>query len=274
MAEEQQVEDQQQQEQTEKVEDQFAEADAKGAVEDEAPPPSLEDIAARMGWVPKEKFNGNESDWKPADQFIIAGKDIQRSLSRDLKELRGTLDTVVKTNAAIYQDRLAEQRAEIAAKYEKAVDGGDHDAAFKAANEIIQIDQRARQPSAPTPAPEAIEWGQRNSRVMADPLAAQRAIELCEPYARAGKSAGEQLAAIEPMLKREFPHLFETQETKAPPGVSQPATRMNGSQKRSQTAADLPKEAREIARDMLDRGLIKSEEDYARNYFAQAQKGK
>ncbi|HWU93415.1 MAG TPA: hypothetical protein VN106_09250, partial [Sphingomicrobium sp.] len=120
---------------------------------------------------------------------------------------------------------------------------------------------------------EAVEWSTRNAKVMADPAAAQRAIELCEPYARAGWAAGDQLKAIEPRLRQEFPHLFEQADNKPPPGGSGfTGSRMNGTVKKGQTAADLPKEAREIARDMVDRGLIKDEEAYARNYFLQQQK--
>lgn len=256
-----------------KVEDQFAAADEKGAVEEA---PSLEDLASGMGWVPKEKFSGAEADWKPAHEFIRAGKDIQRSLSRELKDVRSTLETVAKTSAAVLQERLAEQRAELTREHQKAVDSGDHDAALKAATDIIKIDQRAKTAESTRPAPsaDAVEWQQRNSRVMGDPLAAQRAVQLCEPYARANWSAGDQLKAIEPILKREFPHLFDQADGKPPPGVAAPGTRMNGATAKTQTAADLPKEAREIARDMVDRGLIKTEDDYARNYFAMKAKGK
>lgn len=262
-----------QQEEQDKVEDQFAEADAKGAVEE---PPSLEDLASSMGWVPKEKFSGNETDWKPAHEFIRAGKDIQRNLSRELKDVRSTLDTVAKTSAAVLQERLAEQRTELTREYQKAVDSGDHDAAWQAANGIIKIDQTAQTATTrPAPPAEAIEWQQRNSKVMTDPLAAQRAVQLCEPYARANYSAGQQLAAIEPILKREFPHLFETADTKPPPGGSGfTGSRMNGVTKKGDTYDALPKEAKAYADDLFDRGLIKDKEMVARNYFAMQQKGK
>jgi hypothetical protein len=268
-----------QQDQQQQVDDQFAAADAAGAVaEPEAP--SIEELASEMGWMPKEKFRGEEAEWKPAHEFIRTGKDIQRSTARELKELRGTVDTIAKTSASILQQRLAEERAELAAKYEKAVDSGDHDAAFKTATEIIRIDERAQHPQRSAPAPEAIEWGQRNQRLMSDALAAQRAVELCEPYARAGKTAAEQLAAAEPILRREFPHLFDAAaETKPPPGVSQPGSRMNGTTRKTETYADLPKEAKTVADDMVERGLIKADtpqaakEMYARNYFAQLRKG-
>lgn len=255
--------------------DQFAEADAKGAVEEEAP--SIEDLASGMGWVPRDKFSGDEKEWKPAHEFIRAGKDIQRNLSRELKDLRGTLDTVAKTSAAVLQERLAEQRADLAREYQTAVDAGDHDRVWKAAQGLQQVDQRANEQihQRSAPAPEALDWTQRNAKVMSDPLAAQRAVQLCEPYARANYSAGQQLQAVEPILRREFPHLFaDSGDGKPPPSVNAPTSRMNGGQRKANTYADMPKEARAYADDLLDRGLIKDKELVARNYFAQQLKGK
>lgn len=255
------------------VEEQFAAADAHADPGAEAAP-SVEDIASSMGWQPKDKFRGDEATWKPAHEYLSASKDINRSLSRELREVRTTLETVSKTSAQIMADRLAEQRAELSQKYQDAVDRGDADGAWKAAGAIQNVDQQAASLTRPQEAPEeAIAWGQKNARVMGDPLAAQRAVQLCEPYARANYPAGKQLEAIEPILRREFPHLFEA-PAKAPPGVSQPGTRATSSGRGGNTAADLPREARAIAADMVERGLIKSEDDYARNYFAVQRKGR
>lgn len=257
------------------VADQFADADARGAVEEEAP--SIEDLASGMGWVPRDKFNGDEKEWKPAHEFIRAGKDIQRNLSRELKEVRSTLDTVAKTSAAVLSERLAEQRNDMAREYQAAVDAGDPDRAWRASQGINEIDRRAHEQIAtrPAPAPEALDWTTRNSKVMSDPLAAQRAVQLCEPYARANYSAGQQLQAVEPILRREFPHLFgDGGDGKPPPGVAAPGTRMNGTARKGGTYSDMPKEAKQVADDMVDRGVIKDKEQYARNYFAMQAKGK
>lgn len=266
-----------QQEEGAKVEDQFAKADEKGAVEqEEIAPPSVEDLASKLGWMPKEKYKGDEVKWKPADQFILDSGKIQAHQKREIDRISSTLDTVAKTSASILQERLAEQRAELESKYQQAVDAGDKDAAWQAANGIIRIDQQQPQRA---PNSEALEWSQRNPKIMADPLAAQRAVQLCEPYARQNWTAAQQLSAIEPILKREFPHLFETQDTKPPPAVAQP-TRMNGAHKKGQGYSDLPNEAKAVADDYVERGMIKAEtpqaakEIYARNYFAMQQKGK
>jgi hypothetical protein len=260
-----------QQDEQQKVEDQFAEADAKGDPNPE--PLSIEELASEQGWVPKDKFKGSEDDWKPAHEFIRAGKDIQKGLKRDLDGVRNTLDTVSKTSAALLAERLAEQRAQLSADFQRANEEGDPDKAWRAANGIMRIDATPLPGQGrPTPPAEAADWAQKNQRIINDPRAAQRAVDLCEPYARANWTAAQQLQAIEPALRQEFPYLFEGMD-KGPAGVSAPGSRMNGTQKRGKTAADLPKEARAVAEDYVDRGLIKDVDQYARNYFAVQAKG-
>jgi hypothetical protein len=251
-------------EQSAAVENQFAEADAK------AEPVGLEQLASEMGWVPQEKFKGPTDKWKPADQFIRDGKDIQERLSRDLKGLRETVETIKLTNSQTMIDALAKQHAELSQRYAAAVEKGDPDEAWRAANAIQQVQARAANIGAPQVAPVAPEtenWVQRNDRIQRDPIAWQRALQVCDAYARANpaSSPAEQLQYTETHLRREYPHLFDD---KGAPNVNSPTSRNSAGAPRGRTVADLPKEARDVAKDMVERGLIPSEEIYAKNYFA------
>lgn len=254
------------------VDDQFAAADAE-ADPNADPPPTVEEVAASIGWTPKDKFTGPEEKWKPADKFIIDGRKAERNMKRSLEEMRSTLETVSKTSASIMEDKLREQADTLAAKYETAVEAGDTKVAAAALrdHDRVQAKLEGKDPATrPAPSSETEAWASKNNRVLRDPAAAERAIALCEPYARANWSATQQLEAIEPRLRQEFPHLFDD---KGPPGVEAPRSRTAAPQKRGNTVADMPKEAQEIAKDMADRKLINSPEDYARNYFAQQAKG-
>lgn len=244
------------------VADQFAEADAQ-ADPNEGAEPSIDEVASEMGWVPKDKFKGPADKWKPASQFIRDGKNIQERLSRDVKSLRDTLDTVSKTSGQILADKLQEQHRMLSERYAAAVEKGDPDEAFAAANEIMRV-KAAAQPARAAPAPETDAWVSKNSRVMNDPLAAQRALQICDAYARAGQSVPDQLANTEAVMKREFPHLFDD---KPAPAVATPGRGL-AAPRTGKTAADLPKEARAIAEDMAERGMFPSPDDYARHYFA------
>jgi hypothetical protein len=99
-------------------------------------------------------------------------------------------------------------------------------------------------------------------------VAWQRALQVCDAYARTypGSSTAEQLAYTEQNMKREFPHLFDD---KAAPQVNGNISRNSAPPpKGAQTAANLPKEARDIAQDLVDRNLIPDLDAYAKNYFA------
>lgn len=256
------------------VDEQFAAADAGADPNADPPaPPTVEEVAASIGWTPKDKFTGPEDKWKPADKFIIDGRKAERNMKRSLEEMRSTLDTLSKTSGQIMEDKLREQADALAKRYESAVEAGDTKAAAEAlrGHDRVLAKAEGKEPTArPAPSSETEAWASKNSRVLKDPLAAQRAVQLCEPYAKANYSAADQLAAIDPIMRREFPHLYDD---KAPASVEAPRTRSFTQQARGKTAADMPKELREYAEDLKDRGLIKDVEDVARNYFARQAKG-
>jgi hypothetical protein len=246
--------------------EQFQAADQQG---DPSPPISVEEIAARGGWVPQDKFRGPVDKWKPADQFLLDGHEIKDRVSRELKGLRETVDTIKATNSQIMMDKLAQQHAELTRRYAIAVEQGDPDAAWKAANGIRALQSqadRANTPQPVPPAPETESWVQRNSKVQRDPVAWQRALAICDSYARAypGSSPSEQLQYTEQHLQREYPHLFDN---KGPANVNAPGSRSTAGAPRGKTPADMPREARETAKDLVERGMIPNEEAYAETLF-------
>jgi DNA-binding XRE family transcriptional regulator len=254
-----------------KVEEQFAAADANA----DPNPPSIEDLASEIGWVPQDKFSGPSEKWKPADQFIREGRKIQDLQSRELKSIRETLQTVQATSATLFQSKLAEQHAELSRKYAAAIEKGDPDEAWKAANQIRDLQARAAAPigSTPTPAPETEQWVSKNKRLWGDPVARNDALAICNAYATdyPNSSPAEQLAYTESHMRARYPHLFDD---KPPPQVNGNIQRNSAAPARGKTIADLPKEARAIAEDYVERGLIPNVELYAKNYFAELEKRK
>jgi hypothetical protein len=245
---------------------QFEEADAKAD-----PAPSVEEIASELGWVPQDKFKGPVEKWKPAEQFIRDGRDIQEKTARELREVRSTLETIKLTSGAIMADKLREQHERLAAQYQKAVDEGDPDRAWKAANAIRDLQTTAATPaSAPAPDPATERWVQKNGKVMSDPLAASRALQVCDAYARAGQPIDQQLANTEAVMRREFPHLFDD---KPPASVSSPASRSTAQPTEGgNLVAKLPKEAKDFGKDLVERGLLPNIDAYAKHYFEQREK--
>jgi hypothetical protein len=230
-------------------------------------------LAKDMGWVPRDQFQGNPDDWKDAETFIRAGRDIQRDTAAQLKAVRSELETVARTSASIVEQQVKDRVAELTDRYNKAVEDGKPQEAFDLAKEITTISATPT-PSAPQASPEAQAFADRNSSWFQKPgneYATARAIEICNTLAAQGyKDHGTQLRIAEQRLKQEMPQLFKDgmNGTKAPPGVNAPGSRAPAQGNRQKGFGDMPKEAQDIARDMVERKVIKSTDDYVRNYFA------
>jgi hypothetical protein len=174
-------------------------------------------------------------------------------------------------------DRLAAQHAEFTKRYQAAVERGDPDGAAVAYDAIKDIQARAAAatvaPTAPqAPAPETETWVAKHQRLWNDPVAQRDALAVCNEYARRhpDSTPAEQLHYTETHMRARYPFLFDD---KPAPQVNGNITRnAGGVSSRTKTAGDLPKEARDMAKDLVERGLIPNEDTFAKHYFEQAQR--
>lgn len=230
----------------------------------------IEALASEMGWAPKEQFRGDPEDWKPADQFIRAGKDIQRNMSRELRELKSTVTNISRTSATLLEQQLAERDAYWQQQRNEAIDIGDRDAVAHADAQRAKIQQAMPTVQAPVdPATESFTakhagWWQKDAE------ATQYAITRAGHYAEQGLSAARQLAAVEQDMKGVFPDLFPA-PAKAAPQVARPGSRTAVTSSRTKGLHDLPAEAQAVARDMHERLGIPLE-TYVKNYFSQTER--
>jgi cell division septum initiation protein DivIVA len=233
------------------------------------PPPSDDDpyapLAQKMGWVPKDQFRGPAEKWKPAEQFIIDGHSIQQQTSKELREMRQTLDAVSRTSASIVEQQIADKKRELERLHAEAVEEGDVEGARK-------ISQRIDTLQAPTVQPVSglDDWKRQNRWFESDPLATARAFEISDRLAAAGVPKDRQLAEIERGIRKEFPELFNDKPQQRPPSVSQPGSRTSAPSNRARGFHDMPKAAQDVAKDMLDRGVIPNLEAYTNNYWKSA----
>jgi hypothetical protein len=234
------------------------------------------DLAQKIGWVPRDQFTGPPEAWKPADQFIIDGRDIQRETSARLKGVEAKLDTLTKTSASIAEQTINERVEALRTQHTEAVEAGDADQALKIARTIDTT--LAATPANNGPSPEAQAFAERNSSWFNKPgfeYETSRAFEICRTLAAQGYTDHTtQLRIAEQRLRQENPKLFKDNlngTRKDPPGVNAPGSRGAAPTNRQKGFADMPKEAQDIARDMVERKVIKSTDDYTRNYFANLQ---
>jgi hypothetical protein len=237
--------------------------------------PSVEELASRMGWRPKEEYDNPDKPWKPAHEYILFTHELERNRHTEVRGLKQQLDVMAKTTADILKDRLEAQRSELTSRYNQLVEEGDAAEAFKVSQRLVDIDRRVATPPQQGPSPAGQEFAQRNaSWFNVDPAATVRAIEITNKLAAMGKSDEEQLAAAERIVRNEFPDHFRDQRNgqRQPPAVHRPGSRSPGASNREMTFADLPAENQKVARDMVNRGVIPDTDAYLK-YYRQNAKG-
>jgi hypothetical protein len=233
--------------------------------EQEEPEP-IRQLASELGWAPKESFKGDPNEWKPASDFIRASRDINRSLSRELRGVRDQVSRMERVSSQLLSDKLAERDAYWADVQSKAVEDGDQAAVNRAVNERIKLKQSAP-PTDPGPPPETHDFVQRNKAWYGvDPLATFRAQQVTEALAARGISADEQLRQAERAVRKEFPELFPP-PPKPPAGVQTGAARNAAPSSRKKGFADMPAESQAMAKQYQKEHGIPLEK-FAASYFA------
>jgi len=259
-------------------------------------PTPAEREARLLGWVPKEEFRGDEGKWRSADEFLERGKEINAFLRRDMEKLHGELSrrdselaeikTSVKefaefhkqTEERAYKRALAELRKERA----EAIREGDDDRAADLDDAIDDLRQKKEeiQPSAQTPKPQAqnpaldpifVQWTSEESWYGKDKVATQAANALAEDLherlpALSGRAFLDEVARL---VRDELPNRFSSPRTRAPAVATESGNqRPNaGGRSRKQGYDDLPPEAKQACDRFVKQGLIKSADDYVKEYF-------
>jgi len=222
----------------------------------------VEALAAKAGWTPKDQWHGDPDKWRPADEFLIVGKERMGSVSKELKTVREQMDHMARTSAALLEQQVAEKRAEFEARFDTAVEEGDREAARQART---QIDNLAV-PQAPVP--EGRNFAEKHSKWFGvDQEATAFAANRCDHYAKMGLSHARQLQAVENEMKPLFPDLFPP-PAKAAATVAPPAGRTATAGSR-ESFHHMPKVAQDTAKDMVERGVIPNTDAYVKNWFEQ-----
>lgn len=226
-------------------------------------------LASELGWVPKDDFKGDPEKWRPADEFIRAGRDIQKSQSSELKSIKQEVERFGRVASDLMQDRVRERDEYWQAQHTKAVDEGDH----AAANLAVQERQKLAQAQASGPPAEVNEWIGRNSWFNTDVAAQLRAKEVSERLSKEGRSVSEQLEAAERIVRKEFPEHFPA-KAKDPPSTQTGQSRKAAPSNRVKGFADMPADSQKMAQDMVRRNPGLTTEAIAKSYWADVNKEK
>ena len=231
---------------------------------DDTPPPTrtVEDIAAKMGWSPRDQWRGDPNKWKPADEFVATTAEINSKLVTKLKTIEEQVSNINRVHQIATERALAEQRQKLLGERREAIEYGDV-AKVDALDAELQALPATVQPQAPVPeAQPFIErhaaWFGKDQEATA--WAQHRAGEL----ANQGLSPARQLAVVERELGQYFPEYAQQEKPKPKPApLTQPGSR--SATPRGRTFNDLPKEAQEAAVYFEKKGV--SREQYVKSYF-------
>ncbi|MDB5584307.1 MAG: hypothetical protein JWR80_9483 [Bradyrhizobium sp.] len=235
--------------------------------EEETAPPTIEDIAAKAGWSPKDQWRGSEDDWVDATTFVTNTVDINKALKRDLKATRESSERAARAAATITERAVENERQSLLQARQEAFDTGDG-ATFDRASQRLQSLPRVQQ-EVPADSTDSREFMQRNSSWYGiDPVASQIAYNVCEREARKGADFSTQLQAAETEVRKRFPEMFaDARPGKGPAQLEASGSRTAGySRKGAKGFNDLPPEAKRAALEFKKRGRCETDE-YARIYW-------
>jgi hypothetical protein len=246
----------------------------------EASQSSDEDMARRMGWVPKDEYRGDLQHWRGAKEFIERGENelpiLKERLRRQDAKMAGlqkTLDSFKgwATNA----ERRAYNRAvkDLKDDQRKAVELGDTEAFDRIDRDIVAL----RKEYTPPPVngvenqqpqddlPEELEqWAKTNRWFNADPVMQNLAIsyhgKLLEE--KPGMSLEENLAAVTAEVRKRFPEKFAAPRKSGSPVEA-------GGRTGAPTGkgyASLPPEAKAACDNFVSQGLL-TRDQYVKDFF-------
>lgn len=245
---------------------------------------STEDRARQLGWHPQDEYMGNPDRWVDAETFIKRGEEELPLLRSNLKKIQ----------ADLARDREDFQKAakEFREFHENAVKKAETDAYEKAKNEIerqkqaalesedvvayAKADKAAQELKAPQqhqPVQQQVNpsfesWQKQNSWYQEYPELAVEADNVGFNLWNSGKFQNEAQVyeEVSKSIKRKYPHYFTNPNREAPPAVNEGGEPASARRTKARTFDNLPASAKESCDRMIRMGMIKSREDYAKNY--------
>lgn len=259
--------------------------------------PEVRQEAESQGWVPKEKFRGNESDWVDADTFVKRGREIlpilrknNENLIKDLnatkeqlREFREAAEEFKKFQREAYERKAQEyeQRIqEIKESRAQAISDGDgqkvnalDDALDAAKDELKEAKQAAKdaektptQPSSDALDPGLQAWLDKNTwfgqdkRMTGIVNGIGESLRLEFPLLK----GQEFLDKLDEVLAEEFPNKFgkQTPTSRVESGSGRAS---RGSSSNAQTYDNLPAEAK-AACDRFVKQKLMTREQYVADF--------
>lgn len=227
--------------------------------------PTASEIAAELGWKPKDQWQGDPEAWKPADQFLRDGREMQQSATRHARSLEEQIARIGGMTEQLVNDRVAEARAQWEREFNQAVEDGD---TVKAA-QLAQKQPGAPDTKAPADPLEVTRWKSENQWFETHPEASALAAAVSQRLRHL--PVAEQLTEAGKEVRKRFPELFPG--AKPPPQTNGTGPRSANPSNRAKGFMDIPAESRAVFQDMKGRYPDLTPEAFAKSYWADQAKG-
>lgn len=203
---------------------------------------SIELKAIEQGWIPKDDFDGDETEFIDAPEFVRRGELFGKieNQGKELKNMRNALKALSEHYSKVkemeYERALrslkdARRQATMEGDHEKALALEDKIDEVKAEKETIvrEAKQSGEVEDTPEVSPEFSSWLNRNSWYDDSAVMRGAADTIGKQLHAQGYSPAEVLVMVEKEIRKEFPHKFTRKEPTRPSPVE--GTSRSGSKK-------------------------------------------
>lgn len=239
----------------------------------------IESKARNLGWVPKDDFNGELSDWKDALDFIQHGEATLPILRENIKRLHKKLDEQNKTIGEFSQHyKTVEERAykkalnKLKKERKDAVEAGDTQKFDKIDKEIenLQEEQTSKPRGKKSDNPDFETWAEDN-------LWYGDNIEMTIYANQAGQiilgkhpnwSLSKVYDKVTKAVREKFPVHFKNKARSNPAFVEGGSPGAGDTPSEKKTYADLPADAKKICDRYVKQKLL-TKEQYVKDFFGE-----
>ncbi len=218
----------------------------------------IEIKAIEQGWIPKEEFDGDVSEFIDAPEFVRRGELFRKieTQSKEVKALRNALEAFKTHHSKVKEAEYERALKTLQEARKQAFVDGEHERAFALEEKIDEIKSEkaevVRQAAEPvvednTYTPEFVNWVSRNSWYENNRVMRKAADAIGLELHNEGKSPSEVLKLVEIEIKKEFAHKFRPAAADREIAV-EPSTRSGGKGDSFKLSADEEEVMRQIVR--------------------------
>jgi len=233
--------------------------------------------AREMGWVPKEEYNGDETNWLDAGEFVRRQPLFEKieKQNKELREIKRTVAQFAQHHAKVREAEYQRALAELQEKKVAAFEEGDARAIVKI-DDAIRVTEKAQeqflaeqqaqavQETQQVVHPEFEAWTNRNPwyttdramKAYADAVGADIAVTFKPDGTK--PTPAEVLKEVEKRVKENFPTKFRNVNREKPGAVEGTSARGTGKES-GYSPSDFE---RRVAEKFVKQGLYKSTDDY------------